>query len=69
VQLRQLPGEVLAQLKHISEQLLAGMAAEDPQIAEVYRSLRAFQDNVKQYHRISEQAYLQARDQPEALRK
>jgi TRAP-type mannitol/chloroaromatic compound transport system substrate-binding protein len=61
VQLRKLPDAVLSQLKRISAEVLAEMAAEDPQVAEVYQSLRAFQENVKQYHRISEQAYLEAR--------
>ena len=62
VQLRKLPDSVLAQLKRLSGEVLAEMAAEDPQVAEVYRSLQSFQQNVKQYHRISEQAYLEARD-------
>ena len=62
VQLRKLPDTVLAQLKRISGEVLAEMAAEDPQVAEVYQSLQTFQQNVKQYHRISEKAYLEARD-------
>lgn len=62
VQLRKLPDAVLAQLKVISEQVVAEMAAGDAQVDEVYQSYREFQRNVKQYHRISEQAYLEARD-------
>ena len=61
VQLRKLPDEVLARLQQISAKVVAEMAAEDPQVAEVYRSYREFRDNVENYHYISEQAYLQAR--------
>ncbi len=63
VQLRKLPTEVLARLQQISSAVVAEMAADDPQVAEVYRSYQAFRDNVESYHRISEQAYLEARQQ------
>jgi TRAP-type mannitol/chloroaromatic compound transport system substrate-binding protein len=63
VQLRKLPDEVLVKLRQISADVVAEMAAADPQVDEVYQSFRAFLRNVTQYHRISEQAYLEARDQ------
>ncbi len=63
VQLRKLPDKVLARLQQISSQVVAEMAAEDPQVAEVYRSYQEFRANVESYHRISEQAYLEARQQ------
>ena len=34
----------------------------DEMAAKVYASYRAFLDNVSQYHHISEQAYINARD-------
>jgi TRAP-type mannitol/chloroaromatic compound transport system substrate-binding protein len=63
VQLRKLPQEVLARLQQISAEVVAEMAASDPQVNEVYRSYQAFRDNVENYHHISEQAYLEAREQ------
>jgi TRAP-type mannitol/chloroaromatic compound transport system substrate-binding protein len=63
VQLRKLPPEVLARLQQISSAVVAEMAADDAQVAEVYRSYQAFRNNVESYHRISEQAYLEARQQ------
>ncbi len=63
VQLRKLPQEVLARLQQISTEVVAEMAAGDPQVDEVYRSYQAFRDNVENYHHISEQAYLEAREQ------
>ncbi len=63
VELRKLPDEVLRELKRLSAEVIAELVAEDPQSAEVYESFRRYQDNVEQYHRISEKAYLEARDQ------
>ena len=63
VQLRKLPQEVLARLQQISAEVVAEMAASDPQVDEVYQSYQTFRDNVENYHHISEQAYLEAREQ------
>ena len=41
---------------------MAGLVAKDPMAAKVYESYREFYDNVRAYHHISEQAYINARD-------
>ena len=38
------------------------LAADDPMSAKVYHSFKTFLDQVTQYHRISEQAYINSRD-------
>jgi TRAP-type mannitol/chloroaromatic compound transport system substrate-binding protein len=63
VQLRKLPDDVLGELRLLSDQVIAEWVESDPLVAEVYASWAAFRDNVSDYHRISEQAYLEARAQ------
>ena len=62
VQLRRLPDEVLKALWEGSQRAMAGLVAKDPMAAKVYESYREFYDNVRAYHHISEQAYINARD-------
>jgi TRAP-type mannitol/chloroaromatic compound transport system substrate-binding protein len=62
VQLRRLPDDVLAALWRGSEQVMQDLVAEDPMAAKVYVSYKAFYDGVRDYHHISEQAYINARD-------
>lgn len=64
VKLRKLPDSVLKELKRLSTEVVEEMAAQDPQVARVYESYRAYQEGVAQYHGISERAYLEARDKP-----
>lgn len=61
VELRKFPDEVLLKLRELSEQVIADEVANDPLSAKVYESFKAFNDQVVEYHRISEQAYLNAR--------
>lgn len=61
VQLRKFPDEVLKELKGISEQVVAEVAAKDPMSKKVYDSFRRFRDQVMAWHDISERAYLNAR--------
>lgn len=62
VELRKLPDDVLDEFQQLSAQVIAQLVAEDAQAAEVYQSLARFLKDVKAYHRISEKAYLEARD-------
>jgi TRAP-type mannitol/chloroaromatic compound transport system substrate-binding protein len=62
VELRQLPDDVLKALHRTSDQYLKEMAQEDEMSAKVYASWKAYADGVKNYHHISEQAYINARD-------
>lgn len=62
VQLRRLPDDVLRALYEASEEVMGELTARDPLAAKVYESYRSFYDNVRAYHHISEQAYINARD-------
>lgn len=62
VQLRKLPDDVLRRLKETSEIVLAEYAAQDPLTQKVYDSFMAFREGAQAYHRISEQAFYNARD-------
>ena len=62
VKLRRLPDDVLAALKQASNEYLQSVIEQDELSRRVYESWREFADNVKTYHRISEQAYINARD-------
>lgn len=63
VQLRRLPDDVLQALYRASEEVMQKLVAGDPMAARVYESYKAFYDGVRDYHHISEQAYINARDQ------
>ena len=62
VQLRRLPDDVLRALWRSSEVVMQELIAKDPMAARVYASYKEFQDGVRAYHHISEQAYINARD-------
>ncbi len=62
VQLRKFPDEVLRKLQTSADEIYAEMAASDPMTAKVYASFSSFLENVSQYHKISEQAYINTRD-------
>ncbi|MCK5640068.1 MAG: TRAP transporter substrate-binding protein DctP [Gammaproteobacteria bacterium] len=61
VQLRKFPDEVLKQLRSISDEVVAEVAAKDPLSQKVYQSFKKFRDQVVEWHGVSEQAYLNAR--------
>jgi TRAP-type mannitol/chloroaromatic compound transport system substrate-binding protein len=61
VQLRKLPDDVIAKLKEASAEVVA-QAAQDNELAQrIYDSYMGFLDDVRDYHAISEQAYLNVR--------
>lgn len=62
VQLRRLPDDVLLALYRGSEKVMQRLIAEDPMAAKVYESYKQFYDGVREYHHISEQAFINARD-------
>lgn len=63
VEVRAYPDDVLQKLKGLSVEVLEELAAKDPMSKKVYESFKAYRDNVVEYHKISEQAYLNARNQ------
>ena len=64
VQLRKLPNDVLTELHRISEGVVSEMSSVDEQTAKVYESWKNFRDNVINYNRIAEEAFIEARNLP-----
>lgn len=62
VMLRRLPDDVLRALWEGTRRSLDKLVANDPMAAKVYASYSEFYRNVRDYHHISEQAYINARD-------
>ncbi len=62
VQLRRFPDDVLKALWLGTRQALDELVAKDPMSAKVYASYSAFYKGVRNYHHISEQAYINLRD-------
>lgn len=62
VQLRKLPDDVIRELHQASDDYLKELANTDPLTKRVYASWKNFMDGAKEYHHISEQSYINARD-------
>ncbi|WP_043530942.1 TRAP transporter substrate-binding protein [Litchfieldella xinjiangensis] len=62
VELRRFPDDVLAQAKEHSEAVVQELAESSDISQRIYDSYREFQDKVVDYHAISEQAFLNARN-------
>ena len=62
VELRRLPDDVIEEFRMISDQILEELAQEDETIAKVYNSYKSFKQDVSEYHKISEDAFIEARD-------
>jgi TRAP-type mannitol/chloroaromatic compound transport system substrate-binding protein len=62
VQLRKLPDDVLKVLHRESDAYLKELSENDPLTKKVYTSWKSFMEDAKEYHHISEQAYINARD-------
>ncbi len=62
VELRKLPDDVMAHLREISQEVLAGIAHVDPLAQRIVDSYLTFQKDVAAWTDISEYAYLKARD-------
>ena len=62
VKLRRLPDDVLLALSRASDEAMRKLTARDPMSAKIYASFKEFYDGVRDYHHISEQAYINARD-------
>ena len=62
VQLRRLPDDVLLALWQGTQVVMQELVESDPMAAKVYASYSEFYKGVRNYHHISEQAYLNARD-------
>lgn len=63
VQLRRLPDDVLLALWRGTQEVMEILVESDPMAAKVYASYSEFYKGVRNYHHISEQAYINVRDQ------
>jgi TRAP-type mannitol/chloroaromatic compound transport system substrate-binding protein len=63
VQLRRLPDDVMRALWKGTQVAMQKLVESDPMAAKVYASYRKFYKGVRNYHHISEQAYINARDE------
>ena len=66
VQLRRLPEDVIAALRTASAEVVAEIADADPLAKRIYDSYMGFLQDVRRYHSISEQAYLNVRAAPKS---
>ena len=57
VKVRPLPDDVLSALKAATAEVMAEKSAEDPMFKKVYESYKTFYEGVRDYHKLSEQAY------------
>ena len=62
VQLRAYPDDVLTQLRKVSAEVAADLAAQNAPAKKIYESYMAFLEASRKYSRISDLAYLKARD-------
>ena len=62
VEIRRLPDDVIEEFRMISDQILEELAQEDETIAKVYNSYKSFKQDVSEYHKISEDAFIEARN-------
>lgn len=57
VEVRTFPEPVMQELKTLSEAVIQDMAKQDPMVAKVWESYQSFYQDIREYHKLSEQAY------------
>ena len=62
VELRRLPDDVIAEFKIIANEILEENASEDETVKKVYQSYLKFKNEVSEYHKVSEDAFVEARN-------
>ena len=62
IELRKLPDDVIEEFRAISNEILSDLAEEDEVIGKVYDSYIEFKNNVTEYHKISEDSFIEARN-------
>ncbi len=62
VKLRQFPDDVIKKLRNLSDEVVAEVAQKDKMSKKVYESFRKFRDQAMEWHKISEQTYMAARE-------
>ena len=62
VELRRLPDDVITEFKIIANEILEENASEDETVNKVYQSYLQFKNEVSEYHKVSEDAFVEARN-------
>ena len=62
VELRRLPDDVIAEFKIIANEILEENASQDETVKKVYQSYLKFKNEVSAYHKVSEDAFVEARN-------
>ncbi len=62
VRLRPFPDAVLKKLAQLSEEVVKDVAAKDKDAQKIYQSFTAFREQAMAWHKVSEQAFLRARE-------
>jgi TRAP-type mannitol/chloroaromatic compound transport system substrate-binding protein len=63
VSVRSYPADVIAQLRKVSEEVVAEVASKDDFSKKVYVSYKKFLDESRSFSSVSDLAYLKARDE------
>jgi len=62
IELKKIPDTVLVELKRITDEVMEDFIADDEMAQKVYKSYKEFKEQVINYHRISEKAYIDTRE-------
>ena len=62
IELKKIPDTVLVELKRITDEVMEDFIADDEMAQKVYKSYKDFKEQVINYHRISEKAYIDTRE-------
>ena len=62
IELKKIPDTVLVELRRITDEVMEDFIADDEMAKKVYKSYKEFKEQVINYHRISEKAYIDTRE-------
>ena len=62
IELKKIPDTVLVELRRITDEVMEDFIADDEMAQKVYKSYKEFKEQVINYHRISEKAYIDTRE-------
>ena len=62
IELKKIPDTVFVELRRITDEVMEDFIADDVMAQKVYKSYKEFKDQVINYHRISEKAYIDTRE-------
>ena len=62
IELKKIPDNVLVELRRITDEVMEDFIADDEMAKKVYKSYKEFKEQVINYHRISEKAYIDTRE-------